>query len=141
MRNVFDQYDQPENKLTHALVMTLNQERVLLRPFLRWLRLKGVPPVRTLILSEQQVPGSLQGDLDEVDATGLPDACVFDVDGWAVLFGCKVQARVDAGQIRRHRETANRHGFESPHVVVIAVDESDGSSLILPPKPSPPPEC
>ena len=127
MRNVFDQYDQPENKLTHALVMTLTQERVLLRPFLWWLGLRDVPAVKTLSLTEQQVPGSPQSDLEEGDTQGLPDVCVSNDDGWAVLFECKIQARASAGQIRRHRETAIRHGFESPHVVLIAVDESGGT--------------
>jgi hypothetical protein len=106
--------------------MTLHQERVLLRPFLRWLGLRDVPAVKTLSVSEQQVPGSPQSDLEEEDTQGLPDACVFNDDGWGVFFECKVQGRVDPEQIRRHRKTAIRHGFESPHIVVIAVNESGG---------------
>ena len=41
LRNVFDQFSQPENRLTHALVCTLSNERALIRPFLRWLGVKG----------------------------------------------------------------------------------------------------
>ena len=29
MRNVFDQYQQPENRLTHAVISTLNHDRSL----------------------------------------------------------------------------------------------------------------
>ena len=43
MRNVFDQYDQPENKLTHALMTTLSRDRGLIRPFLRRLGVTGTP--------------------------------------------------------------------------------------------------
>ena len=127
MRNVFDQYEQPENRLTHALVTALDKERALLRSFLTWLGLRDIPPARSLRITEQQVPGAAQGDLEELESKGLPDACVFTRDGWAALFECKVQAHVSAGQLRRHRKTAIRHGFESPELVVIAVNKSGGS--------------
>lgn len=57
MRNIFDQYIQPENRLTHTLVSTLANERRLIRPFLRWLSAENVPPLRELQVVEQQVPG------------------------------------------------------------------------------------
>jgi hypothetical protein len=127
MRNVFDQYSQPENKLTHALVMTLEHDRSLVWPFLRWLGLSDIPPTATLLLGEQHIPGALMVDADNDGEGGLPDACIFDEDGWAILFECKVQAPIKADQIRRHRKTAERYGFESPYVYVIAVDEHDKS--------------
>ena len=129
MRNLFDQYDQPENRLTHALFATLDRHRPYLRPFLRHLGVPDIPPVKSLRITEQQVPGMQEVDAEELDARerdtrGLPDACVFTDEGWAVLFECKVQAPVKADQLRRHRKTAIRHGFDSPHVVVIAVEET-----------------
>lgn len=123
MRSIFDQYEQPENRLTHALATVLDKERSLLAPFLRWLGIRDIPKPRTLMLTEQQVPGLLQEDADDIDAKGLPDAAIFDEDGWAVLFECKIQAHVKLSQLKRHRETAKRHGFESPWIVVISVDE------------------
>jgi hypothetical protein len=122
MRNVFDQYNQPENKLTHALVTTLVRTPSLLSPFLRWLRLKDVPPFRTLEVCEQQVPGTPQWDLVESETEGLPDACVFNADGWVAVFESKVQARATSSQINRHRDRLIRHGFASPQIVVLAVD-------------------
>jgi hypothetical protein len=122
MRNLFDQYSQPENRLTHALVTTLGQERKLLRPFLLWLGIEHVPPVKELSICEQQIPGSPQLDATEAEAKGLPDACVFNEDGWLVLFECKIQATISADQIVRHRGTAVRYGFAKPLVVVVAVD-------------------
>lgn len=123
MRNIFDQYDQPENRLTHALATALDKERTLLVPFLRWLGIQDIPKPRALVVTEQQVPGLLEEDADDIDAKGLPDAAVFDEDGWAVLIESKIQAHVKLSQLKRHRETAKRHGFESPWIVVISVDE------------------
>ncbi|HUG20047.1 MAG TPA: hypothetical protein VMM56_13770, partial [Planctomycetaceae bacterium] len=122
---MFDQYDQPENKLTHALVMTLTHDRKLLRPFLDFLDIREIPSINTLSIIEQQIPGSPQSALEEDESKGLPDACVFSDNGWAVLFECKIQAQINAAQIRRHRNTAIRHDFKSPHLIVIAVDKPD----------------
>ncbi|MEQ9588043.1 MAG: hypothetical protein RJS97_08825 [Parvibaculaceae bacterium] len=123
MRNIFDQYEQPENRLTHALVTALDQDPKLLGPFLRWIGIDDIPRHRPLMLTQQQVPGTIQDDADNVEQKGLPDAAVFDDDGWAVLFECKVQAKIDAGQLKRHQATAKRNGFASPWIVVISVDE------------------
>jgi len=123
MRNVFDQYDQPENKLTHALVTTLDQERKLLRPFLSWLGLRNIPATSRLRIAEQHVPGSQEvTDGEEKETDGLPDACVFDDAGWAVFFECKIQARIRLDQLRRHHKTAARHGFDAAELIVISVD-------------------
>ena len=52
MRNVFDQYDQPENKLTHALFSTLDREQSYLRPFLHHLGVSDVPSSESLRITE-----------------------------------------------------------------------------------------
>ncbi len=123
VRNIFDQYEQPENRLTHALVTALDQDRALLAPFLRWIGIDDVSKPRSLMITQQQVPGTIQDDADDVEQKGLPDAAVFDEAGWAVLFECKVQAKTSTSQLKRHRATAKRNGFESPWIVVISVDE------------------
>jgi len=121
MRNVFDQYIQPENRLTHALVCTLDADRALLRPFLRWAGASDVPRAADLRITEQQVPGE-QSSGDESDGRGLPDACAYSDDGWALLVEAKVQAGVSASQLRRHVATAQRHGFEKPYLLLLSVD-------------------
>lgn len=121
MRNVFDQYQQPENRLTHVLACTLSADRALLIPFLRWLGVKHIPPVARLRIVEQQVPGA-EVSGDEEEGRGLPDTCIADADGWAVLFECKVQAGINADQIRRHIATARRHGYDGAPVVLLSVD-------------------
>ena len=75
VRNLFDQYTQPVNRLTHALASTLAQDRSLLVPFLRWAEADDIPKAATLRITEQQVPGKLiTGDEFEAERQGLPDA-------------------------------------------------------------------
>ena len=123
MRNVFDQYSQPENRLTHALACTLDNEPRLIRPFLKWLKIGTIPRVQALRLVEQQIPGvNVSGE--EGEAKGLPDACLFTSDGWALLFESKVQSRISKNQLDRHLRTAARHGYEDAIIVVIAVNRA-----------------
>jgi hypothetical protein len=128
MRNIFDQYEQPENRLTHALFCTLGNDRRLIRPFLKWLGIGSVPPARALRLVEQQVPGvAISGEgvnAKGLPDEGLPDGCIFGRDDWALLFECKVQAAISRNQLERHLRTAARHGYMNAHVVVIAVNKA-----------------
>ncbi len=110
MRNIFDQYDQPENKLTHALVSTLSHDRQLIRPFLRWLKAKNIPPTREIKITEQEIPGLSTGG-NELEKKGLPDACFYNQDDWAVLVESKVQAKINKNQLKRHLRTARRYGY------------------------------
>lgn len=62
MRNIFDQYSQPENRLTHALVCALYEDKSLLNNFVRWVTSKPIPRARLYIV-EQRLPG--EGELPE----------------------------------------------------------------------------
>jgi len=57
VRNLFNQYEQAENRVTHALLSVLNEDRVLLGRFLR--EVAGVsppvPPRRLALLSQRPV--------------------------------------------------------------------------------------
>lgn len=123
MRNIFDQYSQPENKLTHALACTLEADRSLIRPFLNWCGVPSVPPVQSISITEQQVPGVRLSTDDETESSGLPDMSLFTEDGWAVLFEMKINAKLTAGQLNRHLQTAKRHGYDNTQVVSVVVDK------------------
>lgn len=123
MRNVFDQYEQPENRLTHALATVLDRDSSLLVPFLHSLNIPGIPSSNSLRIIEQRVPGQLAEDLLNEDQDGLPDAAVFNEAGWAVLFESKAKKNsVSLNQLARHRKTAECHGFISPWVVAISLE-------------------
>ncbi|MDD4888867.1 MAG: hypothetical protein PHU85_02970 [Phycisphaerae bacterium] len=122
MRNLFDQYEQAENRLTHALMTTLHNDRKLIRPFLGWLLgTKQLPPMKAIRIGQQQAPGT-EADTDKEDNEGLPDGCFFDDQDWAVLIESKVQAAASLAQLERHRRLAARYGYPSPSMILLAVD-------------------
>ena len=61
LRNIFDQYTQPENRITHALMTALSEDRNLLGSFLDEL-VKVTSPVSPgkLLVLEQRYPGEGQ---------------------------------------------------------------------------------
>ena len=81
MRNVFDQYEQPENRLTHAFMVSLEKDRTLLKAFLKWIEAERVPPVSSIQLAEQEVPGVYQSSDDKNERKGLPDGFIYSASG------------------------------------------------------------
>ncbi len=123
MRNIFDQYDQQENRLTHALICTLTNDKGLVLPFLRWLKGKNIPPLKNIHIGQQQPPGQ-EAKVEKEGAGSIPDACFFDDNGWALVVESKVQAGISEinDQLQKHRRTSARYGYENARVVLIAVD-------------------
>lgn len=122
MRNVFDQYDQPENRLTHALACALSEDPALLRRFLRWAAPVQPPARARLEVLEQRIPGEAVVDLDDDVRRGLPDMWIHDGDGWALLVESKVKSPIKTGQLRRHLATAKRHDFDRVGLLVLAAN-------------------
>lgn len=122
MRNLFDQYDQPENKITHALMVALDQDRALLKGFLKSIKVK--PPVKPeeLELEEQTIVGQLETPEPEADRKGLPDGWLHDGDEWCLLIESKISSRLTKGQVDRHYQTAARAGYTDITVLSIEVD-------------------
>ena len=122
MRNLFDQYSQPENRLTHALLSALAADPRLLRRFLSWSA--GVDRgSRGWRVMEQSLPGEPSHvDEEGADRRGIPDGCIYDVDGYAVLIECKFAARLNMDQLRRHRRTAFKRGLQGCRVLALVVD-------------------
>lgn len=67
MRNIFDQYTQPENRLTHALVTAFAEDPKLLRKFVKWVT--DVAPPKRLKVVEQQLPGEYELAEDDYERT------------------------------------------------------------------------
>ncbi len=120
MRNLFDQYSQPENRITHALLTALNEDRKLLGYFLREL-VKVTPPVapQKLLMLEQRYPGEEEPSEAELERRGIPDGWIFDNEGWCVFIETKVLAPLRAAQILSHSRTAERRGFRNITAVAI----------------------
>jgi hypothetical protein len=121
MRNLFDQYSQPENRLTHALLSCLNADRALLQRFILWsvgMKVKG----RRLEVLAQSLPGD-RPDLseEETEKRGLPDGCIVEEQGWALLIESKFQAVATSDQVRRHIRSAARRGLSNCSVLILTV--------------------
>jgi len=126
VRNIFDQYSQPENRLTHALLASLAEDRWLLNAFVRWVSGRNEKRAKLRVL-EQSLPGERQ-DLSEEEAQrrGLPDGCITDGDNWALLIESKFAARPTVDQLRRHLRTAQRCGIEDVSLLLITVHAAPG---------------
>ena len=120
MRSIFDQYDAPENRLTHALGCCLERDPRLLRQFIRWVCPGATVPMGGLEVLEQQVPGTPAASWDEDESKGLPDLWVHGQGDWCLLVESKVQAKVSADQLRRHVRTAEHNGFTDICLLVLA---------------------
>src|SRR6202790_1951573 len=117
MRNVFDQYQHPENQLTHALFAGLDADRALLRHFLKW---AGVNPPRgaRLTVIEQSLPGTETRDVEE--GRRLPDACVVSED-WVLVVESKLESALSSAQLRRHRQMVEARGFSQIAGLVLTI--------------------
>jgi len=122
VRNIFDQYKEPENRLTHALATCLHRDPALLRRFLKWTTGADPKGRGRLQILEQRIPGQPQETETDCDeGKGLPDMWIHDdPEDWCVLVECKVAAPLDSGQLRRHRATARRQGFSQILLLAIA---------------------
>ena len=100
MRNVFDQYDQPENKLTHALFCALNNDRKLIVPFLRWLGIAEHPPASKLKVAQQTRAIACQNQLK----CWLPDQLLVQIH-WREI------ESVGCGMNLPPEYTGNRHAI------------------------------
>lgn len=125
MRNVFDQYSQPENKITHALVTALSEEPKLLRAFVRWATGKTAPGGKLYIV-EQKLPGEPDIEEGEAGRLGLPDAWIYNDDGWCLLLESKIAATLTSDQLRRHYSTAVKRGFEAINILALDVEQPRG---------------
>jgi hypothetical protein len=119
VRNLFDQYSQQENRLTHALAVCLNENRDLLKAFLKLADVDPPVPASKLHIVEQGVPGEPPQSEDEAERRGLPDIVIHDDDRWCLLIESKVQAGLTADQLHRHTRTMEKRGFAPVHVLAL----------------------
>lgn len=113
------------NRLTHALVSALSEDRDLLRGFVHWVT--GVRPGSgRLHIVEQRLPGEAEVTEGEAEKRGLPDAWIHDNDNWCLLVESKVAAKLSNDQLRRHLLTAKKRGFNEISLLVLDVLEPRG---------------
>jgi len=73
---------------------------------------------------EQLYPGGAKLSEEEAGRRGIPDAWVFDTEGWCLIVESKVLSPVDSDQIARHIRTAKNRGFERINVLVLTIRQT-----------------
>ncbi|MDE0332041.1 MAG: hypothetical protein OXL41_09250 [Nitrospinae bacterium] len=127
MRNIFDQYSQPENRVTHALMSALNEDRKLLYSFLKNI-VRQIPPTKSNLLdiSEQCYPGAVGSE--EIDENAdkvrrIPDAWITAGEEWCLVIENKVQDDPKVCQLKGHLRTARDLGFTEPKGLLLTIKQ------------------
>ncbi len=133
MRNIFDQYHQSENRLTHALVSTLISDKNLARSFCTWCCGRKTTKKDTLKIEQQTVPGSDPlSDQSQADKKGLPDASIivneFSDKPWVLLIENKIGSTLTRDQLKRHYKTTARY-FEDIEILAITATAQASKTL------------
>lgn len=124
MRNVFDQYRHTENRLTHAFFTAMDRDRTLLADFLKVFLKVSSRKASELLLSVQTIPGKPEEPVEQTESEkrGIPDAWIYDDNGWCVVVEVKINAPLTADQIARHVRIARKLGFTKITAVAITAN-------------------
>ncbi|MBI5763332.1 MAG: PD-(D/E)XK nuclease family protein [Planctomycetes bacterium] len=128
MRNLFDQYNQPENRLSHALAVCLNEDRAMLREFVQWIGVSCPATGSKLSVAEQSLPGDPPDTEEDSERRGLPDIVIHDGESWCIFIESKIQARLTTGQLIRHAKTLTKRGFDK--ITSVSLTKKHKHSLI-----------
>ncbi|MCH2227467.1 MAG: hypothetical protein MK033_06810 [Candidatus Caenarcaniphilales bacterium] len=102
VRNVFDQYSQYENKLTHAFICSLDRDQDFLRIFIKdFLQIK-INKKDKLSIYLQSLPHKVSRIKDP---SGLPDASILINDNQVICIENKVEDILTRDQLERHKTT------------------------------------
>ena len=121
MRNIFDQYEQDENKLTHSLASCLYEDKRLLNSFLKNFCSNFFNQTSNLKIEQQTVPGERHLIDDESQRKGLPDAVIY-TEEQCLIIESKVSSTLTRDQLMRHERTVRRRGFNNIRGIGIVVD-------------------
>ena len=121
MRNIFDQYEQDENKLTHSLASCLYEDKRLLNSFLKRFCSNFFNQTSNLKIEQQTVPGVHHLVDSENQRKGLPDAVIY-FEEKCLIIESKVSSTLTRDQLLRHERTVRRRGFTNIRGLGIVVD-------------------
>lgn len=132
-RNIFDQYGQAENRLTHAFMHVLARNARLARKFVVFATGSAPTKNTSFSFSCQALPGEEPTSVLEEDYAerhGLPDAWIYSENsGWAVVLESKVTASLSKDQLVRHLRMARTRGFEKAHLLVVTADQTKPDAI------------
>lgn len=123
LRNLFDQYDKDEDKLTHSLLHTIASDEKLFVDFISFALDKSPFKKDKIFVGSQGRYG------DEISASiskkgkesSVPDAIMHDSSA-CVLIESKVTAAINKEQLENHLKQAQRRGFKNPILLLLTSD-------------------
>jgi hypothetical protein len=119
-RNLFAQYSQPENQLTHALISVLAWEPALARSFVAWATTWQIPASSEIAIEQQHVPGQRRA-VEEGERRSVPDAVLWSGEAWCLVVEAKIGLQLTIDQIKRHHRMVS-HSFDQVIVLAITPD-------------------
>lgn len=124
LNNIFDQYDQEENRVTNAFLQTISKDKRLLKTFLLEYFDIRLAENSNVIISSQKVPFGL-GDKkeDREKAEGIPDGWIIIDEEIALVFEAKIKRDMikDNNQLLAHAKRIK--GYGQKYLGVITPDE------------------
>lgn len=123
LRNIFDQYTQEENHITHSLFVVLTHNPRLLHRFLAYFELKI--PEKKLKLLTQTAPRR------HLSRSGLPDGYIFseDYDVCIAVESKIVEGALTIDQLKRHLAVLAE--YRESYLLVLAPEENPGRDIQL----------
>lgn len=124
--NAFDQYSQAENRLTHALGVTLERSKEFRAVFLK--ELAGNPRInRDAQVTLQMAQGTVEVNGEKC---GIPDLAIIDDYDNAIIVEAKLGASLAWQQLASHEHRADRNGVSVAAALAITGRDKDGATLL-----------
>lgn len=128
MRNIFDQYQRSENRLTHALATCFHESPTVLASFAKWVD-HPLPKNAVAVVRTQYKPGnSVEPDVEQSDST-LPDIWLDDANDWALVIENKIEHAISVKQLRGHLAAAR--SFKDAKVLLISINSAPDAALMV----------
>ena len=119
--NIFDQYSHLENRLTHALGVTLERSKSFRNAFIAAFSPPGTRLKKNPRIELQLAKGSRVKD----EVTGIPDLAIVDDEDNAVIIESKVAAPLKVSQLSGHENRTRRNELNISSALAITGRDAD----------------
>ena len=123
LNNIFDQYDQSENRITNALLQTMTKDVDFLKEFLRHNFSLSLNRNSSVVISSQKEPLGLgDSDQDREKIEGIPDGWIIIDENDAVVIESKIERKaIRKDQLLAHIKRIR--GYSKKYLCVITPDD------------------
>jgi len=119
--NIFDQYSHLENRLTHALGVTLERSKSFRTDFIETFTSPGSRLKKNPRIELQLAKGSSAKD----EISGIPDLALVDEDDRAIIIESKISAGLKVSQLQGHENRSRRNELKILTALAITGRDAD----------------